>query len=82
MDMRVYMGVRNIFSFIQAWKYVRRCAKEEFSDKEILHLTHKTSFKTIVKINMKSRVRKGFETRALKLKQKISAAQSYECYQN
>ena len=71
------------FSLIQAWRYVRRCVKEEeSSDKEILDQTYKTSLKTIVKIDMKSRVRKGCETRVLKFKQKISLAQSYECYKN
>ena len=50
---------------------MRRCVKEEeSSDKEILDQTYKTSLKTIVKIDMKSRVRKGCETRVLKFKQK------------
>ena len=57
--------------------------KEESLDKEIIDQdqTHKSSLKTIVKIDKKSRVRKEFETWVLKFKQKISD-QSYECYQS
>ena len=60
-----------------------RKKKEESLDKEIIDQTHKSSLKTIVKIDTKSRVRKEFESRVLKFKQKISSDQSTNVmYQN
>ena len=64
--------VEIFFNFILAWRYVRRCAKkEESSDKEILDQTHKTSLKTIVKIDTKSRGEKNLRPRVLKFKKYI-----------
>ena len=51
---------------------MRRCAKkEESSDKEILDQTHKTSLKTIVKIDTKSRGEKNLRPRVLKSLKKM-----------